>query len=196
MVEIQKRRGHWAVIKWHDFVGWTFDEDLVWGSYIDTKTVEIKELIWQRCSVGQAPDEYCTGQASGISLEFEASDFKGEKLIKGPFIEACEALNKQSFAGRKNWRLPTALELKTLVRCTAGPQTLLKNFKQCNKGSVYPTIDATIFPNTSPNMYVTSDRSPAPYRDTVFSVHFEVGSTASSYSNYAMLGLVRCVSEK
>lgn len=196
LVSIDSRQGHWVIVKWRDFVGWTFDEDLVWGSSIDTKTIELNGLIWQRCSYGQTDDADCSGQHAELPLQFEDKDFQNRKLIKGPFVEACQKLNSISYAGIKKWRVPSIAELKTIVYCSKGILRPAKDFTSCQKDSQKPTIDSTLFPNTFRLIYVTSDRFQPELNSSVFSIDFGTGRTASSYSDIAMYGMLRCVADR
>ena len=69
------------------------------------------------------------------------------------------AVNTQGLCGKKDWRMPTKDELKTLVYCSDGKY---KTDGSCTDYASFtrPTINTTYFPNTS-KFYWTS--SPYPY---------------------------------
>ncbi len=139
------------------------------GSTIkDTQT----GLIWMRCSVGQEWDgRTCTGEVRTAELN-EARTY-------------AKLLNEDGgFAGARNWRVPTVDELQSLRYCSTGPvheistetamgKTFTRDkgvtmitvpaakgdkqvFKRCDEGSIRPSINTQVFPNTPDHVYWTS----------------------------------------
>jgi outer membrane protein OmpA-like peptidoglycan-associated protein len=85
------------------------------GTVMDKKT----NLMWMRCALGQIwTDNACTGVP---------------KLIQ--WQSALDTAKTMVFAGRKDWRIPTQEELRSLVE------------EQCHD----PAIDLVAFPNVPPS---------------------------------------------
>lgn len=146
------------------------------GTWKDLKT----GLTWQRCSLGQAWSGYdCDGEPKNYTWD-----------------EAQQAAN----AIGKDWRVPAASELMSLVRCNTGFQktTSVPDSKGgnktipslCNDGVNRPTIDNTVFPNTPANVYWSS--SPvADYSSAAWFVNFYHGG--DYIGNKILTGYVRLV---
>lgn len=121
-------------------------------------------LIWMRCNIGQQWNgKTCVGDAKSMT-GFEAKDF--EKALK----------HGNGFAGHTDWRLPTPYELSELRFCSTGWHAsvshqvaeidgTIRNIPgkpemiglppnhyvpvKCNENSKQPTLDSSVFPNTS-----------------------------------------------
>ena len=112
--------------------------------------------IWLRCSVGQAWDpalNTCTGKVLQINQE----------QVKFVVSEAARQLGGE-------WRLPTRLELESLV-C-----------KECEP----PKINTKYFPNLSPEAYWTSDKNRMNTK-MYWSVNFMTGHSYSRFFPYQFL---------
>jgi len=123
-----------------------------------TVTDSATNLVWQQCSMGQNQDATCSGTATNATWQ-NAMDY-------------CENL---SLAG-KEWRLPSANELKTIVD---------------KSKSAAPYIDTTYFPSTLSNYYWSSTTYLAATANA-WVVYFANGNVpaSSKAANY----YVRCVS--
>ena len=75
-------------------------------------------------------------------------------------------LNESNLCGKSNWRLPTKSELQNIV----------------NYGSLQPSIDINLFPNTVSEFYWTSTID-SDDEGSVWAVDFNVGRVAGSASN-------------
>lgn len=148
------------------------------GQWADSKA----GITWQRCSLGQTWSGYnCDGEPK-IYTWFEAQ-------------EAANAVGK-------GWRVPSASELMSLVRCSTGFQRRIfvpdhKGDNQimpsrCKEGASRPTIDRAIFPNTPKNSYWSSS-SFAGNNATAWLISFYYGDGDAYYSklNYGYVRLVR-----
>lgn len=122
------------------------------GTILDTAT----NLTWQKCSRGQNNDGTCSGSATTAN-----------------WTDANSYCNSLSLAG-KTWRLPTRLELETLV----------------DHGQNAPAIHGTYFPGTPAHEFWTSSRFMT--TSSAWYVHFTYGNTdrISDTNSYR----VRCVS--
>jgi hypothetical protein len=104
-------------------------------------------LTWMRCSLGQTWDgKTCIGEAAGFT-----------------WGAALQAANRQSFAGRTDWRLPNKNELASIVEeaCSA------------------PAINEKVFPATPPAFFWSS----SPYAGLAqgaWSVDFAFGPVNAS----------------
>lgn len=98
-------------------------------------------LEWMRCSMGQDWSEKkktCDGSADTFT-------FEGAQDI------ARQLNNAGGYNGKRDWRVPTVDELKSLVVCTNG-----RSSRECADGSARPTIAQTIFPRTPSNWFWSS----------------------------------------
>lgn len=106
-------------------------------------------IVWMRCSLGQEWNgSSCEGSAKAYSLE-EAQ-------------QAIEQLNKVSYVGLYEWRLPNIEELHSLIDCSDGYSgsysipagtsndsgTKKTVAVDCAGGSKTPAINEEVFPNT------------------------------------------------
>ncbi|NPA72437.1 MAG: DUF1566 domain-containing protein [Gammaproteobacteria bacterium] len=107
-------------------------------------------LMWMACSLGQTWNgSTCTGNAS-------------EHL----WSEAVSLATQTKFAGYSDWRLPTRMELHSIVQCSnerraarlgeKGKPLRVNNKLQdgrCSGEFSAPTIDTSVFPNTVRGFY-------------------------------------------
>lgn len=125
------------------------------GTIFDSKT----NLTWKKCSEGQNNDAACSGTAQGYAF-CPAQDNScngnnpGGRVDNGPLYEACEQLNRESFARRNNWRVPLGDELKSLVVCNDGKP--VPNGARYCENTTGPVIDTKKFPATKAGHYWTS----------------------------------------
>ncbi|MBK9441413.1 MAG: DUF1566 domain-containing protein [Comamonadaceae bacterium] len=110
------------------------------GTVTDTST----GLMWDKCSWGQANDSTCSGSAS--PHDWPAA-----------FGVAATA-NGLTWKGYSDWRLPSVVELLSLVKLDSTP-----------------TIDATAFPNT-PSTFFWSTTTDASFSTAAWYVDFSDGS--------------------
>jgi hypothetical protein len=118
-------------------------------------------LEWMRCSLGQdwsVKTNTCDGSADKFT-------FEGAQDI------ARQLNNAGGYNGKRDWRVPTVDELKSLVVCTNG-----RSSNDCADGSARPTIAQTIFPRTPSEWFWSS----SPY----------VGNSGSAWSVYFGNGYV------
>lgn len=136
-------------------------------------------LVWMRCSLGQT--------WNGTTCIGKASKYKWEAAFK-----AIEDMNRTSFGGYTDWRLPDIEELSSIRYCSTGfretvdiptrtDKTKTIDF-YCKDGSQKPTINTQIFPNTLDNFYWSG--SPSAYVNyAAWSVYFHKGLSGSSHRN-------------
>lgn len=129
------------------------------GTIFDSKT----NLTWKKCSEGQNNDATCSGVAQGFAFCPTADNncngnISGAKLGNGPLYEACDRLNRESFAGQKTWRVPSGDELKSLVVCNDG-KPVPNAAQYCEGNRTGPVIDTKFFPATQAGHYWTSNSS-------------------------------------
>jgi hypothetical protein len=98
------------------------------------------------------------------------------------------AVNAKGLCGKKDWRMPTVDELKTLVYCSDGKYNTDGSCTNDNS-VVQPVINTTYFPNTMLRLYWPS--SLYAYDNLVWVVEFSIGSSYGSGKNNA--GFVRLV---
>lgn len=125
------------------------------GTVFDSKT----NLTWKKCSEGQNNDATCSGTAQGYAFcptpdNTCNGNTPGGQVSVGPLYEACEQLNRESFTGRKNWRVPSGDELKSLVVCIDGKP--VPNGARYCENTTGPVIDTKIFPATKAGHYWTN----------------------------------------
>ncbi|MCI5196179.1 MAG: DUF1566 domain-containing protein [Candidatus Electrothrix sp. AW5] len=137
------------------------------GKYIDNRDGTITDtetkLMWKRCSEGLFGENCEKGKAK----EYEWDD-------------AVKRFKNVSYAGYRDWRLPTIDELKTLVYCSEEVKD--KKRGRCNDGSTKPTINQQAFPNTTRWYW-----SGSPYADfsvSAWGVGFGSGSSYNGNRNY------------
>ena len=125
-----------------------------------TVTHKTTGLTWQKCSVGQTwAGDTCSGEATGMSWN-----------------DAMKLSN--SFAGYKDWRLPTKEELMTLRFCSDGKYETdgsCTYWEEVTK----PTINSVFFPNTPSNYLYWSSSPLANSSSIAWLVNFYYG-----YSHY------------
>jgi hypothetical protein len=92
-----------------------------------TITDNITGLMWQKCSVGQNNDGTCSGTPTAYSWYKASGTFNA--TYNPVSTDVCGSL---TLGGHTDWRLPTKLELFTIL----------------NFGTFNPAIDTTYFPNT------------------------------------------------
>lgn len=97
-------------------------------------------------------------------------------------------VNAKGLCGKKDWRMPTVDELKTLVYCSDGKYD--KNGSCTNSGSIStPTINSTYFPNTY-DLYWSSSPYDS-FSSLVWAVYFYDGYF--SYKGKVSDGFIRLV---
>lgn len=110
----------------------------------DNAAVAIGNLIWKKCSEGQAwTGSTCSGTADGFSYQ-----------------------SAVEFANNTDWRLPTIEELESLLYCSNGYKVPFDSIDTCEKGGKdfqQPTINQSQFPNTSSDEFWSSSE----YRDSI-----------------------------
>ncbi|TGN18992.1 DUF1566 domain-containing protein [Leptospira idonii] len=134
------------------------------------------------------------------------SGLAGGPLLPPPWLNsstsqvysACEGLNLSKKFGRSNWRVPNIMELKQIVYCSNGPNPPLANFIQCNGGSTMPTINTSLFPDTTVTQggapyagYWSATSYSVDYAQS-FQVSFRTGETTTPDQDQSFS--VRCVS--
>lgn len=144
------------------------------GTVIDQQT----GLMWQACSFGQTWYEFtCINNVERMTW-----------LETNAYTESYWP----TFAGHKNWRLPTSEELRTLIYCSSGkPKTWNDSEESCDGEYQSPTIDSIAFPKTCTiSKYWTSSRHRNDYNQ-VWYVKFDKG--LFFYANKENTGAVRLV---
>ena len=144
------------------------------GTVTDVKT----RLQWMRCSLGQTwQGGTCVGEAKTYSWQAA--------------LDAANTLRMGSYAGYRDWRVPTREELLTLIYCSSGrPKTWNDTGKSCEGDYERPTIYQSAFPDTPPISYWSA--SPfVPY--AAWNVFFDYGndSTGVVRGGYSAVRLVR-----
>lgn len=181
-------------------------------------------LVWNRCSHGQqwnATAGDCTGTGNSgngygaIKVQYcstndnacNDADADGEIGVNGhlngngtsSLYSACDSLNAIGGTyGYTTWRVPRRDEMKQLVLCSAGPTPPLADEVQCAPGSVMPTINSALFPNTPATMGPYGSSSSTAGADYLhYRTNFSAGMTAGGYNKNDFGSseiLVRCVS--
>jgi hypothetical protein len=120
-------------------------------------------LIWMRCSFGQKWD--------GATCQGESANFKWEQAMNIP--------KHFDYAGYGDWRMPTREELKILIFCSSGKtkknktETYDDGRSECDGNYSRPTINTTIFPETSAASFWSSSMNA---NDGIWGVDFVFGS--------------------
>jgi hypothetical protein len=118
------------------------------------------KLQWQRCSLGQTwTGATCTGEATQHEWD--------EAQLLAP-------------AG---WRLPTKDELASLVNCSSGKPSYLKDRLLCAGDFGRPTIWSAAFPNTPQSSFWSSSPS-ANNSNFAWYVNFYNGYVSNGSKNY------------
>jgi len=149
---------------------------LISGRYIDNKDGTVTDtktnLQWMRCAIGEEWDgESCIGTPPRYSFE--------DALILAKSYE---------YGGVNGWRLPTPMELGTLVKCSyarhggyyywlSEEYSEIKYFYRCEHahGAVISAIDLTAFPNTAKKAFWTSKQTTY-NEDMIHAVGFHDGA--------------------
>ena len=149
------------------------------------------KLIWKKCSQGQT---YSNGACIGSPFQYincENNDIAKcsllGKLTSGPSFETCNSMKD------RNWRIPNVKELYSLVYCSSG---ISQSFSYifCSNGSVKPTINSTLFPNTYLGSYWTSEiNGYYSIGVSMRTIEFETGSENGRYGNST--AYVRCIAD-
>lgn len=119
------------------------------GVWMDTKT----GLMWARCMVGQTwTGSACSG--TPLSVKHHCIPNANGSCQSDPALNGAEiarALNGWTYAGFRDWRLPTIEELQKAYPCSDGAivpeasgETL---YFKCSDGKI-PSFDRDIFPNS------------------------------------------------
>jgi len=120
------------------------------GTVTDTST----GLMWDQCSLGQSG----TGCASGTAQTY---------TWEAAHTQVATVQKTGNYKGYGDWRLPSIVELRTLVK--SGPA---------------PTIDTTVFPATPPYAHWTSTSS-APVPSFAWIVDFVYGYPGANNKTYS-----------
>jgi hypothetical protein len=128
------------------------------GTVTDTKT----GLMWKRCSEGQTWNG-ATCRGSAFRFPWQAA------------LQRAQTQNGIGFAGFKDWRLPNAKELFSIVE------------KQCFE----PAINLVIFPNTVTRVGIFLygqfwSSSLAPFDFSVWYVYFDQGRVDTEYNTSSL----------
>ena len=167
-------------------------EDNVDGTISDPA----KKIIWQKCSVGQESVTTCENNTDGVRDEITRKAnprMKPEKLEKDiqkqialhkykatqlNWINAKNHCTTLDLAGKK-WRLPTRVELNSLI--------------DLKVGGFDAQIDTSMFPGTSAYRYWTNEQFSEKKPDIYWTIHFLNGE--EKRSEKTEMGYVRCVSD-
>lgn len=125
-----------------------------------TVTDNLAGLTWMRCSLGQ---------------EWDGSTCSDDQA-KFLWAEALQVAASHNFAGYGDWRLPTKLELETLVYCSSGQNKGRARGKLmgCAGDFKRPTIHPKAFPGTPQVWFWTAESNPND-TDYAWSIHFGHG---------------------
>lgn len=174
-------------------------------------------LVWMRCTHGQkwnAVKGDCTGNGKtdgAVQLRYCATNTNtcngGSNtgaLDSGEVFQACNSLNAgEGTYGITGWRVPTKEESASLVVCTDGTQTPLKDYNadpyKCGyngksyttKGWIAPALNAALFPNSRSFEYWTATPS-STQASSAWYTAFQNGWTHTASKSGR--SFVRCVS--
>jgi hypothetical protein len=165
--------------------------------YIQSKTppdnCEKLKVTWKKCSQGQT---YSNGTCLGSPTPFiycENSDVSkcstSGILSSGPSFQSCSSMKD------KKWRVPSVSELYILRYCSNGTSYYYNSSDTfCTNGSVKPTINSDLFPNTAQGNYWTSelDRSYSNYYGYVYSF---LDGKKNGYGGNTTTAYVRCIAD-
>lgn len=174
-------------------------------------------LVWMRCTHGQkwnAAKGDCSGngKADGaVQLRYCSTNNNNcnggsntGTLDSGEVFEACNALNAgEGTFGITAWRVPTKEESASLVVCSDGTQTPLRDYNadpyKCGyngksyttKGWVVPALNTALFPNSRSFEYWTATPS-SNQASSAWYTAFQNGWTQTASKSGR--SFVRCVS--
>jgi|WetSurMetagenome_2_1015567.scaffolds.fasta_scaffold00012_59 hypothetical protein len=143
-----------------------------------TVTDKVTGLMWQRCTMGQNNDQYCTGNAKEYNWYQASGTYHKDFNPEG--ASACAELNSMNLAGYNDWRLPAKRELLSI-----GDYSALVSYLQ-------PTINKKVFTETRIGVYWTSSVRDAA-NNMRWGMDFSNGSLSSSKEDGDSEGYVRCV---
>ena len=154
-----------------------------------TITEPSRELMWMQCPLGMAVNDAgsCIGEATAFAY-CETNDTNcqtGNQLTSGPLFSACDS---STYQGYTDWRVPTKNELRGLLLCSNGYNTV-ESGEDCATGDgtfTRPTI-ASIF-SGFPSTAVMSSTS-AMSTTSSFYVDFFAGSTSIGNKTFARAAL-------
>jgi hypothetical protein len=129
-----------------------------------TVTDNVTHLVWQR--VLPATYDGCTGNS-------DPSGVVGANCTLAEANQYCDSVMVSMMLGGSGWRLPTKIELESIV----------------DETRKYPATDTLAFPNTAASGFWTA----TPYRgqaDSTWVVDFEVGYSLRNVDKFER---VRCV---
>lgn len=161
--------------------------------YIQSKVPPINcnklKVTWKKCSQGQTySNGTCIGSPS-LYTYCENSDVSkcatSGILSSGPTFQTCSSMTD------KKWRVPSDAELLTLRYCSKGiSYYYFSGETLCASGSVSPTINSELFPNTTQGLYWTSKLGYY-YEYYGYAYNFFDGKRHGIYSS----AYVRCIAD-
>lgn len=143
------------------------------GLAIDIKT----DLMWMRCSMG---------------LNWVGETCQGKEATYTTWDQAMRIARQIEYANYDDWRVPTREELESLIYCSGGVGEKDRcGVGRCKEGSIQPTIERVVFPNSSARVFWSS--SSADFSsESAWRVNFSVGSDElGNYSDRLQFRLVR-----
>jgi uncharacterized protein (TIGR02145 family) len=131
---------------------------------------------WLRCSLGQS---WSGSMCTGSPLQYSGDDAK----------VAADAFNATGYSGKRDWRVPTVLELASLIKCSSGHFKSSEKInvdggevnirRYCVQPSTKPTIDTNTFMQT-PDGYFWSSSLYTDHPGNAWYVNFSDGSVGYS----------------